>query len=427
MFKRIVLILLFVVVVLSNVFVVSIKADDIEDNDGYVMDGIYLNTYDEYGLRVGDTFKIDVYQRLTNPDIENEDERSIFGEKIEDAIFEVITSPANMAEVDSNGVVTALGKCYGAVVVYTSDYQFMTSCTIIIDDAVLVIEGWVEEDGKYYWIENERRVGTEGQGKFIYDPDSSSWYWLDASDNGARAENKEIYIIEKEFWIRALEDGKLARGWYIDKKRKQYFDLDSSRRYEGKENVEGQIMYFSNEDGYLLNKKWVKEKNKNYWIENGIKQGTYDDAACVIGDGICRGREIYDPASNGWYWLDSVYDGAKAEGKEVWIPYVYQKEDDWTQDQIEQMSYASDNGLVEYVYNAIKNKSGKWVRYDSNGKMAKGWYTVEGKEVSYYPDQKGNTYYYDTMTGIMAKGLVKIDGKEYYFDEITGVLSGKRQ
>ena len=73
------------------------------------------------------------------------------------------------------------------------------------------------------------------------------------------------------------------------------------------------------------------------------------------------------------------------------------------------------------VYNAIKNNTGKWVRYDNEGKMIKGWYTVKGKDIELYPDQAGNTYYYDYKTGLMAKGKTIINGKEYNFDKITGV------
>ena len=47
---------------------------------------------------------------------------------------------------------------------------------------------------------------------------------------------------------------------------------------------------------------------------------------------------------------------------------------------------------------------------------------IEGKDEKLYPEQIGNTYYYDPKTGLMAKGEVEIEGKIYYFDEVTGVL-----
>gem|GEM_PF-6798456 len=54
--------------------------------------------------------------------------------------------------------------------------------------------------------------------------------------------------------------------------------------------------------------------------------------------------------------------------------------------------------------------------------MLKGWVTIEGALAEKYKDQVGNTYYYDSITGLMAKGWVTIDGTQHYFNEITGVL-----
>ncbi len=167
---------------------------------------------------------------------------------------------------------------------------------------------------------------------------------------------------------------------------------------------------------------WNSLDGKSYWYENGIKQGTYFDNHAVLGDGTVRGREIFDPTSDGWYWLDTIYDGAKAIGKEVWMPYIYQDEDEWNEETIRQIANESDAGMEELVYKYIKEKAGKRVRYDENGRMLKGWVTIEGTLADLYPDQKGNKYYYDSRTGLMAKGDVTIDGVKHYFNEITGVL-----
>ncbi len=163
------------------------------------------------------------------------------------------------------------------------------------------------------------------------------------------------------------------------------------------------------------------ENGKLYWYENGVRQGTYDDPKGVLGDGTVRGREIYDPATDAWYWLDSAYNGAKACGKEVWIPYIYQDEANFSSVEISQNAQASDDGLQQFVESAIRQRTGKWVRYDENGKMLKGWVTISGALADCYPDQAGNTYYYDHKTGLMAKGNLSIDGQMYHFDEVTGV------
>ncbi|MBR1860731.1 MAG: pre-peptidase C-terminal domain-containing protein [Lachnospiraceae bacterium] len=176
---------------------------------------------------------------------------------------------------------------------------------------------------------------------------------------------------------------------------------------------------------------WFERGNWSFWYENGVRQGTYDDPQGVLGDGTVRGREICDNSildANGngtWFWLDSVYDGAKAVGKEVWMPYIYQDEANWDDATKANIAAESDygmDGMGRCVLDAINNKAGKWVRYDNEGKMLKGWVEIKGDLAEAYPDQVGNKYYYDTRTGLMAKGWVKIDGVDYYFDETSGVL-----
>ena len=141
---------------------------------------------------------------------------------------------------------------------------------------------------------------------------------------------------------------------------------------------------------------------KDYWFEDGKRQGVIGDPK-NIWDTIYtleRGREIYDPESNAWYWLDCVYDGAKANDKEVWMPYIYQDD-----------------------LKTGKNPQGKWVRYNHSGAMIKGWYTVSSDlDKHLYPNQVGNTYYYDLTTGEMLKGWKYIDGRAYHFNESTGAL-----
>ena len=140
---------------------------------------------------------------------------------------------------------------------------------------------------------------------------------------------------------------------------------------------------------------------RQYWYEHGKKQGAKGDPKNIIDStyGYERGREIYDPASDAWYWLDAIYDGARACDKEVWMPYVYQDD-----------------------LKTGKNPEGKWVRYNSDGAMIKGWYTPVGSDAELYPDHYGKIYHYDQITGAMAKGWSDFDEYDHYFYLDTGVL-----
>ena len=175
---------------------------------------------------------------------------------------------------------------------------------------------------------------------------------------------------------------------------------------------------------------------KDYWYENGVRQAMPGDSKNLIDARYHteRGREIFDPETMAWYWLDSVYDGAKAAGKEVWMPYIYQDEAIWKND-AKRMNEAAEKSntytegkevadMGEQVRKAIQEGTGKWVRYDEYGRMMKGWVWIEpGSELEeMYPTQVNNVYYYDYLTGLMAKGWTTIGGKRYYFDETTGVL-----
>ena len=232
-----------------------------------------------------------------------------------------------------------------------------------------VKEGFVEEDGRLFWYENGVKQGTEGRGKEIYDPASDAWYWLDAEQGGTIAKSKDVYLAtgdENEGkWVRYDENGHMVKGWDTTEAGTYYFDLITGEMAKNVVSVDGTDYRFNDITGIALNLEFVTEDGKNFWYEGGIKQGTEG-----------RGKEIYDPESDAWYWLDAVQDGAVATAKDVYLDV----------------------------------DGGKWVRYDEAGHMVKGWDTTA----------KG-IYYFDLITGAMAKGTVTIDGTSFTFDEITGI------
>ena len=144
--------------------------------------------------------------------------------------------------------------------------------------------------------------------------------------------------------------------------------------------------YFDTHTGILqstspVENGWWSDGGQAYWYENGVRQG-YDP-----NNADYRGKEIYDPDSDAWYWLDNVQQGAKAVSKDV---YQESEAGQWAD---------------------REDGTGKWVRYDADGHMVKGWQTT---------DQ--GTYYFDPVYGTMAKGNAVIDGATYYFDVTTGIL-----
>lgn len=265
---------------------------------------------------------------------------------------------------------------------------------------------YTDTDGCTYWYENGVKQGTEGRGKEIYDPSSNAWYWLDAVSGGQVARNKDVYQESKAGifgdnkayledgtidventtgkWVRYDANGHMVKGWDQNENGTYYFDLTYGSMAKGYAEIDGKTYYFNEITGILEREGtyvpadytgWKNIAGADYWYENGVRQGCSDDSNY-------RGKEIYDPASDAWYWLDNVDGGKKAVSKDVY-----------------QESQADDAG-----------NTGKWVRYDSEGHMVKGW-----------NDNGNGSYYFDIIYGTMYKGWHNIDGTDYYFDEITGV------
>ena len=245
--------------------------------------------------------------------------------------------------------------------------------------------GWVEENGKKYWYEKGVKQGTTGRGKEIYDPDSDAWYWLDAVQGGAMTVSKDVYQEsaagqwadkpdDTGKWVRYDENGHMVKGWQTTDKGTYYFDLITGAMAKGAGDIDGVPCAFDEYTGIALDGQWLTIKGADFWYEKGVRQGL---------DG--RGKEIYDPASDAWYWLDAVDQGKKATSKDV---YQESEAGQWAD---------------------RPDGTGKWVRYDAQGHMIKGW-------------SADKRYYFDPIYGTMAKGDAVIDGRTYHFDKNTGVL-----
>ena len=265
-----------------------------------------------------------------------------------------------------------------------------------------VFSGWVTIKTNSYWYENDVLQGydptnADYRGKEIYDPDSDAWYWLDNVQQGAKAVSKDVYQ-ESEAgqwadredgtgkWVRYDADGHMVKGWQTTDQGTYYFDPVYGTMAKGTATIDGMTYYFDTNTGILqstspVENGWWSDGGQAYWYENGVRQG-YDP-----NNADYRGKEIYDPDSDAWYWLDNVQQGAKAVSKDV---YQESEAGQWAD---------------------REDGTGKWVRYDADGHMVKGWQTT---------DQ--GTYYFDPVYGTMAKGNAVIDGATYYFDVNTGIL-----
>lgn len=156
---------------------------------------------------------------------------------------------------------------------------------------------------------------------------------------------------------------------------------------------------------------WYYENGQAYWYDNGV---------------LARSKEVYDPQTDAWYWFEA--DGTMARDKDVFIVLNADGTGKWTR-------YDSDGRMVK----GESYKNGAWYYFDlTTGAMAKGFVNLpqsddpNGKWVYYdpitgrmqYGEQyiDGNRYYFDTATGKMAHGKYYRDGAYYYYDTVTGIM-----
>ena len=158
-------------------------------------------------------------------------------------------------------------------------------------------------------------------------------------------------------WVRYDENGHMIKGWNTNDNGTYYFDLTTGAMYKGKVIIDGVSCVFDDNTGIGVDCKWLEFDGVKYWYEGGRRQGLEG-----------RGKEIFDPASNAWYWLDAIDGGKMAVNKDV-----YQESD-----------------------------GGKWVRYDANGHMVKG------------ENCKDNAWYrFDEVTGAMVKGWYTTNDRRF--------------
>ena len=316
------------------------------------------------------------------------------------------------------------------------------------------VNGGSEENGAniQLWTRNNQNAQKfeilyQGDGKYSIMAVCSSKY-LDAEAGGnrngtnviqyqdTRGDNQRWFIKEEENGYYSIIS--VSSGLYLDVYNNETADGTNIQLWTKNDGASQRFRFLEpSEDGNQgdtnVKNGWYSENGKKYWYDNGI---------------MARDKEAYDPVTDAWYWFDA--DGVMATDKDVFIPTnVYRTEGKWVR-------YDSNGRMVKgedyryggwYWFDPITGEmqkgfayipaegdlEGKWVYYDEvNGQMHHGescingnWYyfdDITGKMVHGEFQRNGNWYYYDKITGIMAHGWTMLpDGRFVYYDAITGI------
>ncbi|MCR4702181.1 MAG: hypothetical protein K5665_00800 [Saccharofermentans sp.] len=327
-------------------------ADNVEAGQARIrVDGIgsyYGNAYASFNI-VKSTFKVTV------KDAEN---GTVTVSKLDASEGDEITitaAPAEGYEVDAI-------KVDGTVITGTSFVMPAKDVTVeVVFKAVEPVKnGWVLENGKYYYYDNgTMKTGWVQSGSF--------WYYMNPSD------------------------GTMVTGWQSIGGKWYYFE-GSGAMSTGWKSVGG-IWYYFGTSGAMAT-GWQEIGGKWYYFETS--------GAMASG---------WKQSGGKWYLFDSsgvMVTGWKQEGS-VW--YLF---DDsgamvtgWKQSG-GKWYYFEGSGAMATGW---KQLGGVWYYFGTSGAMATGWQTIGGK------------WYYFEGSGAMATGWKQLGGKWYYFYDSGAMAS----
>ena len=311
--------------------------------------------------------------------------------------------------------------------------------------------GWVEEDGTWYFYDNDGNRVEDAWKK-----SGENWYWLDGEEGGAMAMEKivedddDIYYVDangvmvRNTWVKVVneeqdedEDPAEYHYYYMQSNGKAYKASDRGairfRTIDGKR-------YAFDEDGKMLY-GWVNDSGERQSDDDGWETATYYLGNWDEGDMKIGWQKIY------------VYDGDEDDDMEHWFNFKSNgkkraKDDDnfneFKEEKINGKRYGFDSrGVMTYEWAlATKGESGaSWAstsswRYFNNAedgaRVTKGWFKVvapsedndnvfktgygEHTFAEDDADDENERWYYANGDGILEAGKIKkIKGKYYGF------------
>ena len=303
-------------------------------------------------------------------------------------------------------------------------------------------QGWVEEDGTWYFY------GKEGERvEDAWKKSGDNWFWLDGEENGAMATDKLIEDGDKTYYVDA--NGVMVTNTWVkvvnedqdedtDPAEYRYYYMKANgEAYKSdsfsKKTIDGKKYAFDS-DGKMLY-GWVdKDTNSLVADDEGWKTatnyfGSWEDGAMKTGWQKINVYDAWDDADDDAdYWFYFGSNGVKRTGTS--------DADDTVR--VNGKRYAfTENGEMYYKWldkNTSSNtaSAADWKYFSSpedGARQTKGWFKVVPKkyfdyEMSSDGNDEAQWYYADGDGNLKVNEIAKINGKYYAFDEYGAMLSG---
>ena len=270
---------------------------------------------------------------------------------------------------------------------YYSDANGVIQKNCWIDDTY-----WVEEDGRLAvskWVDNNRYY-VDANGRKVLNPKPQQWVkdsygkkWQ--LEDGSFLRSSWLTIDGKTYYLKS--DTYAATGWLGLGGYRYLFNSDGVRQ-TGLVSDGGRLYYLDPENEGRMATGWKTVNGYDYYFTSSGASAT---------GWVNRGTARYYYTSEGKPYQGWLEDGDKSyfihRGKMMtgWLSLGGMK------------YYLGDDGVCRKYWQQM---DGNWYYFYGSGAMATGWVT-----------QKIGTFYLDPETGIMATGMVEIDGTLCNFDE----------
>ena len=309
--------------------------------------------------------------------------------------------------------------------------------------------GWVEEDGTWYFYDNDGNRVED-----TWKKSGENWYWPDSEEGGAMATEKiiedddDIYYVDangvmvRNTWVKVVneeqdEDDDPAEYHY-------YYMQSNGKAYKAPDNntttrfrtIDGK-RYAFDDDGKMLY-GWVKDgerqSDEDGWEDAVYYLGNWDDGAMKTG-----WQKIYvhddDEDDDMEHWFNFKSNGKKRSAG-------YTNTGEVKEEKINGRRYGFDSrGVMVYEWtlatnaNATQASTSSWKYYNSvedGARVTKGWFKVVAPAedndnvfktgygntsfASKDSDEENERWYYADGDGNLSVGQIKkIKGKYYGF------------
>ena len=300
-------------------------------------------------------------------------------------------------------------------------------------------QGWVEEDGTWYFYDNDGNRVED-----TWKKSGDNWFWLDSEEGGAMATDKLIEDDDKTYYVDA--NGVMVTNTWVkvvnedqddedDPAEYHYYYMQSNgKAYKGsgdkvsKKTIDGK-QYAFDEDGIMLY-GWVDEdgtmvNDEDGWADATYYFGSWEDGSMKTGwqkisvyDNTDDKEDDYD------YWFNF-----KANGKKRVQLDNGSEDTDATWKNNGKYYHFDTRGVMVYEWYPTQNttsnlhSASNWSYFNSpedGAKVVKGWFKVVG------PNEDTSFKELDSESFASVDGVKNEDARWYYNDgREEGLVAGK--